>query len=40
VNASVRRQLARRKRTILRRIEHKPGVERPEPMMTASNIHY
>ena len=30
----------RRKRRILRRIENQPGVERPEPMMTASNIHY
>jgi Transposase DDE domain group 1 len=40
VNASVRRQLARRKRKILRRLKHQPGVERPEPMMAASNIHY
>jgi hypothetical protein len=40
VNASVHRQLNRRKRRILRRIENKPGVERPEPMMAASNIHY
>jgi hypothetical protein len=40
VNASVHRQLNRRKRRILRRIENKPGVERPRPMMTASNIHY
>jgi hypothetical protein len=40
VNASLHRQLARRKRRILRRIENRPGVERPEPMMTASNIHY
>jgi Transposase DDE domain group 1 len=40
VNASVHRQLNRRKRRILRRIENKPGIERPEPMMTASNIHY
>jgi hypothetical protein len=39
VNASVHRQLNRRKRRILRRIENQPGVERPEPMMTASNIH-
>jgi hypothetical protein len=36
VKASLQRQLARRKR----RIENKPGVERPEPMMTASNIPY
>lgn len=40
MNASVHRRLNRRKRRILRRIENKPGVERPEPMMTASNIHY
>jgi hypothetical protein len=40
VNASVRRQLAARKRRILRRIKNQPGVERHQPMMTASNIHY
>ncbi len=40
MNASLHRQLNRRKRRILRRIENKPGVERPEPMMAASNIHY
>jgi Transposase DDE domain group 1 len=40
VNASVHRRLNRHKRRILRRIANKPGVERPEPMMTASNIHY
>jgi hypothetical protein len=40
VNASVHRQLNRRKRRILRRIENKPGVERHQPMMAASNIHY
>jgi hypothetical protein len=40
VNASLHRQLNRRKRRILRRIENKPGVERLQPMMTASNIHY
>jgi hypothetical protein len=40
VNASVRRQLACRKRRILRRIENQPGVERPEPIMAAPNIHY
>jgi hypothetical protein len=40
VNAKVHRQLSRRKRRILRRIENKPGVERPVPMMAASNIHY
>jgi Transposase DDE domain group 1 len=40
VNASVHRQLIRRKRRIRRRLEHKPGVERPAPMMAASNIRY
>ena len=40
MNANVHRQLNRRKRRILRRLEHQPGVERPEPMMAASNIHY
>jgi Transposase DDE domain group 1 len=40
VNASLRRKLARRKRRIARRLEHRPGVERPQPMMTASNIRY
>ena len=39
MNASLHRQLNRRKRRILRLLEHQPGVERPEPMMTASNIH-
>ena len=32
MNANVHRQLNRRKRRILRRIENKPGVERPEPI--------
>jgi hypothetical protein len=40
VNATIHRQLAARKRRILRRIENKPGVERHQPMMAASNIHY
>jgi hypothetical protein len=40
VNANVDRKLNRRKRRILRRIENQPGVERHQPMMTASNIHY
>ena len=40
MNAIVHRQLNRRQRRILRRLENQPGVERPEPMMTASNIHY
>src|SRR3978361_1887190 len=40
VNANVHRQLDRRKRRVLRRIENKPGVERRQPMMAASNIHY
>ena len=40
MNATIRRQLAARKRRIARRIENQPGVERHQPMMTASNIHY
>jgi hypothetical protein len=40
VTATLRRQLATRKRRILRRIENQPGGERSTPMMTASNIHY
>jgi hypothetical protein len=40
VNATLHRQLAARKRRILRRIENKPGVERQQPMMAASNIRY
>jgi len=40
VNASVHRQLNRRKRRILRRIKNQPSVERHQPMMAASNIHY
>jgi hypothetical protein len=40
VNATIRRQLATRKRRITRRIENQPGVERSVPMMTASNIRY
>ena len=40
MNASLHRQLNRRKRRILRRIENKPGVERHQPMMAASNIQY
>jgi hypothetical protein len=40
VNANAHRQLNRRKRRILRRIENEPGVERPRPMMAASNIRY
>jgi hypothetical protein len=40
VNASLHRQLDRRKRRILRRIENQPGVERHRPMLTASDIHY
>ena len=37
---TLHRQLDRRKRRILRRIKTQPGVERPTPMMAASNIHY
>jgi hypothetical protein len=40
VNANVHRQLNRRKRRILRRLKNQPGVERPRPMMAASNIPY
>jgi Transposase DDE domain group 1 len=40
VNATIRRQLAARKRRIARRIENQPGVEGRQPMMAASNIHY
>jgi hypothetical protein len=40
VNATIHRQLAARKRRILRRIKNQPGVERQQPMMAASNIHY
>ena len=40
MNASVHRQLSRRKRRIARRIENRPGVERTQPMMAASNIRY
>lgn len=40
MNASVHRQLNRRKRRIARRLQNKPGVERAEPMLAASNIHY
>ena len=40
MNASLHRQLNRRKRRILRRIENQPGVECHQPMMAASNIHY
>jgi hypothetical protein len=40
VNAGVHRPLSRRKPRILRRSEDKPGVERPQPMTTASDIHH
>jgi hypothetical protein len=40
VNATIRRQLAARKRRIARRIKNQPGLERHTPMMAASNIHY
>jgi hypothetical protein len=40
VNASLHRQLNRRKRSVLRRIKNQPGIERHQPMMSASNIHY
>jgi Transposase DDE domain group 1 len=34
------RRLHERQRRILDRIENRPGLEREEPMITASNIHY
>jgi Transposase DDE domain group 1 len=40
VNANLHRKLNQRKRRILHRIENQPGVERQQPMLTASNIHY
>ncbi len=40
MNASLHRRLNRSKRRIIRRLENQPGVERSEPMMAASNIHY
>ena len=40
MNATIHRQLAQRKRRIARRIANQPGVERHQPMMTATNIHY
>jgi hypothetical protein len=40
VNATIHRQLDARKRRILRRIKNQPGVERQQPMMAASHIHY
>lgn len=39
--STIRRQkLEGRKRRILRRLEHRQGCVRDDPMMTASNIHY
>jgi hypothetical protein len=35
-----RRILRERQRRILKRIENRPGPERDQPMMTATNIHY
>lgn len=40
MNASLHARLNRRKRRIARRIQNQPGVERHQPMMVASNIHY
>jgi len=34
------RKMDRRKRRILRRLEHRQGCVRDDPMLTASNIHY
>jgi hypothetical protein len=35
-----RRQLRQRRQRVLDRIENRPGPEREQPMITASNIHY
>ncbi len=40
MNATIQRQLARYKNRIRQRLKHRPGVERPKPMLAASNIHY
>ena len=40
MNATIHRQLAARKRSIARRIKNQPGIERHQPMMTATNIQY
>jgi hypothetical protein len=40
VNVIVHQQLDRRKRHIQHRLQHQPGLERPEPMFAATNIHY
>ena len=40
MNATIHRQLVQRKKRIARRIANQPGVERHQPMMTATNIHY
>ena len=40
MSPTIRRQLPQRKRRIAQRLQPKPGVERPTPMMAASNIHY
>ena len=40
MSAIRQRELAQRKRRILRRIRHHHGDIRDEPMLSASNIHY
>ncbi len=40
MNATIHRQLVARKRRIARRIKNQPGIERHQPMMTATNIRY
>ncbi len=40
MKASLHRQLARRNRQIQNDSNKQPGVERSEPMMTATYIHY
>jgi hypothetical protein len=40
VSAILARQLQQRKQRILKRLQHQPGGERAQPMLSASNIHY
>jgi hypothetical protein len=40
VSAILARQLQQRKQRILKRLQHRPGAERAQPMLSASNIHY
>lgn len=40
MSATISRKLDERKRRVLRRIRHRPGVQRVNPMIEASNIQY